>query len=324
MPSGELTSCGCRSDSRLGWPDRPTTTGEREVPLCFAGCGAPPDRIAGARLYRSVAAGLVRDVGDPPTRASHRPFDPGIGSGHRRRCAFDAHPCLVGPTGETQTVGDQWVPHRGGAAGRRLDEGGGCSMTSAGCRASDSPGTTRFGDRGVLRANLGVAPGGVVAVVPGSVAVRLDPVGHVCPAAAATEPATAPPRCGPRHGQPGLGGQGARRLASRSGVASPAAVDGPERVQRLVRHRPATQHRSSEHSRDVPPPQRQRRRVLRSDVRDDGALLLTSPLAPFGHDGAYLIVVRPDGNTASVRRYRWASALLCGSMTRERCAPTMR
>jgi hypothetical protein len=41
---------------------------------------------------------------------------------------------------------------------------------------------------------------------------------------------------------------------------------------------------------------------LRPDMRDDGALLLTSPLAPFGHDGAYLIVARPDGNTASVRR----------------------
>ena len=41
---------------------------------------------------------------------------------------------------------------------------------------------------------------------------------------------------------------------------------------------------------------------LRPDVRDDGALVLTSPLAPFGHDGAYLIVTRPDGNTASVRR----------------------
>lgn len=41
---------------------------------------------------------------------------------------------------------------------------------------------------------------------------------------------------------------------------------------------------------------------LRPDVRDDGALVLTSPLGAFGDEGAYLIVSRADGRSASVRR----------------------
>ena len=40
----------------------------------------------------------------------------------------------------------------------------------------------------------------------------------------------------------------------------------------------------------------------RPGVRDDGALTLTSPLGSFGDDGAYLIVARAAGRTASVRR----------------------
>jgi hypothetical protein len=41
---------------------------------------------------------------------------------------------------------------------------------------------------------------------------------------------------------------------------------------------------------------------LRPDVRDDGALALTSPLRAFGDNGAYLIVSCADGRRASVRR----------------------
>jgi hypothetical protein len=41
---------------------------------------------------------------------------------------------------------------------------------------------------------------------------------------------------------------------------------------------------------------------LRPTVDDDGALRLTSPIADFGDDGAYLMVVRGDGQTAWVRR----------------------
>ena len=41
---------------------------------------------------------------------------------------------------------------------------------------------------------------------------------------------------------------------------------------------------------------------LRPTVDGDGALRLTSPLARFGDDGAYLIVVRHDQETAWVRR----------------------
>lgn len=41
---------------------------------------------------------------------------------------------------------------------------------------------------------------------------------------------------------------------------------------------------------------------LRPDVRDDGSLVLTSPLGAFGDDGAYLIVSPSDGHSASVRR----------------------
>jgi hypothetical protein len=41
---------------------------------------------------------------------------------------------------------------------------------------------------------------------------------------------------------------------------------------------------------------------LRPEVRSDGALLLTSPTGEFGDDGAYLIVVRPDGHSGWVRR----------------------
>lgn len=41
---------------------------------------------------------------------------------------------------------------------------------------------------------------------------------------------------------------------------------------------------------------------LRPDVRDDGALVLTSPLGRFGDDGAYLIVSRAGTSSASVRR----------------------
>jgi len=41
---------------------------------------------------------------------------------------------------------------------------------------------------------------------------------------------------------------------------------------------------------------------LRPDVRDDGALVLTSPLGAFGDNGAYLIVNGANGHTASVRR----------------------
>ena len=41
---------------------------------------------------------------------------------------------------------------------------------------------------------------------------------------------------------------------------------------------------------------------LRPDVGDDGSLVLTSPRGAFGDNGAYLIVSRSDGHSASVRR----------------------
>jgi len=41
---------------------------------------------------------------------------------------------------------------------------------------------------------------------------------------------------------------------------------------------------------------------LRPEVRDDGALILTSPLGTFGDNGAYLIVARTGGHSAWVRR----------------------
>jgi len=41
---------------------------------------------------------------------------------------------------------------------------------------------------------------------------------------------------------------------------------------------------------------------LRPEVRTDGALILTSPVGRFGDDGAYLIVVGRDGQSAHVRR----------------------
>ncbi|MDQ6784691.1 MAG: hypothetical protein M3063_14895 [Actinomycetota bacterium] len=41
---------------------------------------------------------------------------------------------------------------------------------------------------------------------------------------------------------------------------------------------------------------------LRTEVRDDGALVLTSPLGTFGDNGAYLIVARKGGDSAWVRR----------------------
>ena len=49
---------------------------------------------------------------------------------------------------------------------------------------------------------------------------------------------------------------------------------------------------------------------LRPEVRDDGSLLLTSPLGVFGDDGAYLIVVHPDRRSASVRRVPLAERFL--------------
>jgi hypothetical protein len=42
--------------------------------------------------------------------------------------------------------------------------------------------------------------------------------------------------------------------------------------------------------------------LLRPEVRSDGALILTSPLGPFGSDGAYLVVSRPDRKSGWVRR----------------------
>lgn len=41
---------------------------------------------------------------------------------------------------------------------------------------------------------------------------------------------------------------------------------------------------------------------LRPDVGGNGSLVLTSPLGTFGDDGAYLIVASSDGHSASVRR----------------------
>jgi len=61
---------------------------------------------------------------------------------------------------------------------------------------------------------------------------------------------------------------------------------------------------------------------LRPTVEDDGALRLTSRLAAFGDDGAYLIVVRGDGETAWVRASRWPKSSGCTSMTRAHCALT--
>jgi hypothetical protein len=42
--------------------------------------------------------------------------------------------------------------------------------------------------------------------------------------------------------------------------------------------------------------------LLRPEVRSDGALILTSPLGPFGSDGAYLVVARPDRMSGLVRQ----------------------
>jgi hypothetical protein len=42
--------------------------------------------------------------------------------------------------------------------------------------------------------------------------------------------------------------------------------------------------------------------LLRPEVRSDGALILSSPLGPFGGDGAYLVVARPDRKSGWVRR----------------------
>jgi hypothetical protein len=42
--------------------------------------------------------------------------------------------------------------------------------------------------------------------------------------------------------------------------------------------------------------------LLRPEVRSDGALILSSPLGPFGSDGAYLVVARPDRKSGWVRR----------------------
>ena len=41
---------------------------------------------------------------------------------------------------------------------------------------------------------------------------------------------------------------------------------------------------------------------LRPEVRPDGALVLASPVGPFGTEGAYLVVARPDGETGWVKR----------------------
>ncbi len=41
---------------------------------------------------------------------------------------------------------------------------------------------------------------------------------------------------------------------------------------------------------------------VRPEVRDDGALVLTSPLGTFGDNGAYLIVARTGGHSAWVWR----------------------
>jgi hypothetical protein len=42
--------------------------------------------------------------------------------------------------------------------------------------------------------------------------------------------------------------------------------------------------------------------LLRPEVRSDGALILSSPEGPFGGDGAYLVVTRPDRKAGWVRR----------------------
>jgi hypothetical protein len=51
---------------------------------------------------------------------------------------------------------------------------------------------------------------------------------------------------------------------------------------------------------------------LRPEVRDDGALVLTSPLGAFGDDGAYLIVARPDRSSGWARRVPLAERFVVG------------
>ena len=76
--------------------------------------------------------------------------------------------------------------------------------------------------------------------------------------------------------------------------------------------------RSGEHERPRPVESEQHdlaavvvpRDLLRPEVGPDGALILTSPLGSFGDDGAYLVVVRPDGRSGWVRRVPLAERFL--------------
>jgi hypothetical protein len=51
---------------------------------------------------------------------------------------------------------------------------------------------------------------------------------------------------------------------------------------------------------------------LRPDTRDDGALVLSSPIGPFGTEGAYLIVANPNESSGWVRRVPLAERFVVG------------
>jgi hypothetical protein len=194
-----------------------------------------------------------------------------------RRVSLAEHPWLDGPVGDPNVIGDEWVSREAARLDGSVRGGGGLLASVA------SLDSNRFNSKQLARE--------VASFYERTTEWRLEVWSQWCPAAWPVAWA--------------LTGVFARRLQQLGLPLRPLDVArGMEsRVLAVVNDDGAQLPRTSGPSVRVmfPLPNGSIAVFLRPTV-DRGALQLTSPIAEFGDDGAYLIVVHRDGKTAWVRR----------------------
>jgi hypothetical protein len=220
-----------------------------------------------------------------------------------RRLALGTHPWLVGPVGGVEVIADQWLPSEVKRLGGNLAEGGGL-LDDMDRLAGDGFDPSRL------------APS-IVDFYEHTSSWRLEVWTQWCPAAwpfgwllSAVFAQRLQQLSLPLRPLDAAQGMDSRVLA----VRAPSGQQLGAAWLRKLRSTGQNVYSGWYGIAQLPESDRPSVRVvfplpngsvmvfLRPEVGDDGALELTSTSGAFGDNGAYLVVVKPDGRTVSVRR----------------------